>query len=169
MASRIIACIACTLYFCLLISITIIGFGSMIVGAVGIGLYIPTSTTYDSYKNNTCAIIDVDYDSCIDSCYYVMWSVKYRVSYGKTRQYTFSTITKTYNTLNEVKKETDIYADNTNHTCYYDQSEVARVQWTRPSSPKPYLIMLIVGFSLTGIYLILIAIIFSYRIYNSKK
>lgn len=165
MASRILTCVSCTLYLFLLISFTIIGFASLIVGAIGVGLYIPTSQTYNNYNNNTCFIVDVKYDACIDSCYYITWSVEYHA----TRRYSFSTITQTYETLNEVSEQIAIYSDKSNHTCYYDLTQITRVQWTRPPSPTPYLIMLIIGFSLTGIYLILIAFFHCYRLYNSNK
>ena len=159
MASRILTFVSCTLYFFLLFTFTIIGFASFIIGSIGVGFFIPTSRIYNTYKTTTCLIVDVDYDTCTDSCYYVMWSVEYYIS----SQYTFSTIQKTFDTFNEITEIISIYEDQSNHTCYYDQNQNVRVQWNQPASPQPYLIMIIVGFSLTGIYLILIGFFYYYR------
>lgn len=169
MASRILTFVSCTLYFFLLLNITIIGFASLIVGSVGVGLFIPTLVTYDSYQNNTCLIVDIEYDTCGDSCYYIMWSVEYYRLNQTSSQYTFSTITQTYNTLDEILQKFLIYKFRSNHTCYYDKTKIVRVQWDEPSSPKPYLIMMVMGFSLTGVYLILITIFYRYRSQKMTK
>jgi hypothetical protein len=163
MSSRILTFVSCTLYFFLLLNFTIIGFASFILGSVGIGLFIPTLLNYESYQNNTCFIVDLEYDRCQDSCYYVIWSVEYYILNSPSSQYTFSTISQTFSTLNEAEKTVSVYSDRSNHTCYYDIKQIVRVQWNQPSSPEPYLIMMIVGFILTGIYLIFIGIFYFYR------
>jgi len=164
MASRILTFVSCTLYLFILVNFTIIGFASFIVGSIGVGLYVPTFMTYKSYENTTCFIVDIECDTCQDSCYYIMWSVEYYIS----SQYTFSTITQTYDTSDEITEIISVYQIRSNHTCYYDKTKVVRVQWKEPSSPKPYLIMMAVGYSLTGIYLILIGI-FYYRSYKMNN
>jgi hypothetical protein len=88
-----------------------------------------------------------------------MWSVEYYIS----GQYTFSTITHTYDTFDEISEKAAIYKDRSNQTCYYDKKKFVRIQWNKPSSPKPYLIMVVVGFSFTGIYLIIIGFVYYYR------
>ncbi|CAF2518110.1 unnamed protein product [Rotaria sp. Silwood2] len=161
MASRIVTFVSCTLYLFFLVIITIIGLASFIIGIIGVSRFISTHVAWTAHKHVTCLIVDVDYDSCQDSCYYVMWSVVYHVS--KFNKYTFSTITQTYDTLDVALKKIAIYNVRTNHTCYYHKKQIVNVKWEKPSSPKPYLIMMIVGFSLTGIYIIIIAIVFIYR------
>ncbi|CAF0793162.1 unnamed protein product [Rotaria sp. Silwood1] len=161
MASRILTLVSCTLYIFLLVTFTIIGVASLIVGVVGVGRYIPTKAAHRTHKNVTCLIVDVDYDSCQHSCYYVMWSVEYRVA--KSNKYTFSTIIKKYGTLGEALAKMVNYNVRTNHTCYYNKKKIVHVQWEKPSSSKPYLIMMIVGFTLTGIYIIIITIVSVYR------
>ncbi|CAF0810602.1 unnamed protein product [Rotaria sordida] len=161
MASRILSFVSCTLYFFFLINFTIIGLTSFIIGVVGIGRFIPTHITYTTHKNTTCFIVDVDYDICQDSCYCVMWSIEYHIS--KSHKYTFSTIIHIYETLDEALKKITIYNIRTNHTCYYDKTQHVNIRWEKPSSSKPYLIMMIVGFSLTGIYIIIIAVVSFYR------
>jgi len=162
MASRILTFVSCTLYLFLLINFTIIGFASFIIGSVGVGLFVPKFITYQAYENSTCFIVDIEHDTCQDSCYYIMWSVEYYITNITSSQYTFSTITQTYDTADVITDIISVYKVRSNHTCYYDKTQVLRVQWNEPSFPTPYLIMMTVGYSLTGIYLILIAI-FYYR------
>jgi hypothetical protein len=166
MASRIVSFVSCTLYFILLVNLTIIGFASLLVGCIGAGLFKSTSITYDHYKNTTCFIVDMEYDTCENSCYYVMWSVEYYISNSTSSQYTFSAITQIHDTSKKILEKVAIYKDLTNHTCYYDKRHLVHVQWDKPSSPTPYLIMMIVGFICTGIYLIFIGIFYYCRFHE---
>lgn len=169
MASRILTFVSCTLYFFLLLNFTIIGFASLIVGSVGVGLFIPTLITYDSYKMSTCLIVDIEFDSCGNSCYYIMWSVEYYLLNQTSNQYIFSTLTETYDTIDDVSKKISSYKIRSNHTCYYDKRQIVQIQWNEPSSPQPYLIMMMVGFSLAVFYLILITIFYCYRTHQVMK
>ena len=164
MASRILTFFSCTCYLVLLVSLIIIGFASFIVGSIGVGLFIPFSITSNHYKNTTCFIVDVNSDRCDQSCFDVLWSVEYFIRQGRSSQYLFSTIMKKFDTSTEQTKKVALYTDRTNHTCYYDTREVLRVQWDPPTSPRPFLIMMIVGFSITAVYLISIAIFYRCRL-----
>ena len=163
MASRILTFVSCTLYFSFLVIFTMIGLTSVIIGFVGLGLYIPTLINSNAYEKNTCFIIDHEYDTCHRqndlSCYSIMWSVEYTAS----DSFIFSTITKIYETPKEALDILKDYKDKGNYTCYHHETQVTDVQWEEPSSPVPYLIMMIVGFSLTGIYLIVIGSIAIHR------
>jgi hypothetical protein len=64
MASRVLTCVSCTLYFSFLVAFTAVGLTAIIIGFVGLGLYIPTSIIYNSLQTNTCLIIDHEYDTC---------------------------------------------------------------------------------------------------------
>jgi len=166
MASRILTCVSCTLYFFCLITLTTIGLTSIIVGFVGLGLYIPTLINYNTYITNVCSVIDREYTICEQQnniCYSVMWSVEYLVLNQTSESYIFSTITETYNTAVKALKDFRTYKENNSYTCYYPKDYVSDVQWNEPSSPTPYLIMMIVGFTLTGLYFIAIGIITIHR------
>lgn len=166
MASRILTFVSCTLYFTLLVILTAIGLTSIIIGFVGLGLYIPTFINYHAYSSNSCLVIDHEYDTCHlrdDICYSVMWSVEYGVSNRTYYRYIFSTITQFYDTPQEALDKLKLYTDKQNYTCYYHKTDVLDVKWDRPSSPRPYLIMMIIGFTLTGTYFIVIGFITIYR------
>ena len=172
MASRVVTFVSCTLYVTLLIGSTVIGLAPFVIGTIGLGLYIPTSIIYNSYKNNTCFILDLQYDSCNsvhhffqDTCYSIMWSVEYYIVNSTSNRYVFSTIKQAYPTLEEVFETILRYKERSRHICYYDKTRTADVQWNEPSSPRSYLIMIIIGFSLTGIYLIIVG---SFYLYRSK-
>jgi hypothetical protein len=92
-----------------------------------------------------------------------MWSVEYRITNQTFERYIFSTITETYNTPVVALNKLQIYEDGDNYTCYYNTINVLNVKWDKPTSPKPYLIMMIIGFTLTGIYFIVIILITIYR------
>ena len=169
MASRILTFFSCTCYLFLLSTITIIGFASFIVGSIGAGLFIPFTITSDNYRNTTCLIVDVDYDRCEDACFDVLWSVKYRIRNPTFGQQVFSTIIEKFDTLAEQSNNVALYTDRSNHTCYYDKREFVRVQWEEPTSPRPFFIMMIVGFSLTGVYVICIGIFYCYRLNKCIK
>ena len=64
MASRILTFVSCTLYLSFLIIITVVGFTSIIIGFVGLGLYISSSLNFNSYNSTLCFVIDYDYDIC---------------------------------------------------------------------------------------------------------
>jgi hypothetical protein len=173
MASRVVTFISCTLYVTLLIGSALIALAPFVVGTIGVGLYIPTSIIYDLYKNNTCFILDLQYDSCNsvnkffqDTCYSIMWSVEYYILNSTSSLYVFTTITKTYPTLEQVLGKIIRYKERSHHICYYDKTHIANVQWNEPSSPTSYLIMIIIGFSLTGMYLIIFG---SFYLYRSKR
>lgn len=169
MASRILTFFSCTCYLFILISITIIGLTSFITGSIGAGLFITFSINAKNYKNTTCFIVDVDYDRCDDTCFDVLWSVKYRLRNSRSGQYIFSTIIEKFDTLNEQSKNVAFYNERSNHTCYYDKTEVVRVQWEAPTSPQPFFIMMIVGFCVTGIYAICIVIFYLCRLKKCVK
>lgn len=162
MASRILTFVSCTVYVFLLLTFTIIGFASFIIGSIGTGLYIPTERTFNTFHNNTCQIVDIDYGPCQDSCYFIMWSVEFYVS----SQYVFSTIREKFETDSEMMDKVENYNLLMNRTCFYDETLHVRVQWNQPASSRPYFIMIIVGFSLTGIYLILIGFFYYKRSYE---
>jgi hypothetical protein len=170
MASRILTCVSCTLYFSFFVTITAIGLTAIVIGLIGLGIYVPTLINYNSYSKSTCYIIDHDYDTCRRqndiSCYSVMWSVEYIVSNYSSERCIFSTITHTYKTSEEALEEVRIYKDNYNYTCYYHNIYMTDVKWDAPSSPTPYLIMMTVGFALTGIYSVIIGVIALYRYRN---
>jgi hypothetical protein len=166
MASRILTIVSCTLYFVFLVILTAIGVTSIIIAFVGLGLYIPTLINYNTYSSNICYVIDHEYDTCHltnSICYTVMWSVEYRITNQTFERYIFSTITETYNTPVVALNKLQIYEDGDNYTCYYNTINVLNVKWDKPTSPKPYLIMMIIGFTLTGIYFIVIILITIYR------
>jgi len=166
MASRILTVVSCTLYFSFLVILTAIGVTSIIIGFVGLGLYIPTLINYNAYSSNICYVVDHEYDTCHltnDICYTVMWSVEYPITNQTSEGYIFSSITETYNTPLVALDRLQTYIDGDNYTCYYQKINVLDVKWDKPSSPKPYLIMMIVGFTLTGIYFIVIILIAIYR------
>lgn len=166
MASRILTCVSCTLYLTFLIILTAIGLTSIIVGFVGLGLYIPTLINYNSYSSNSCFVLDHEYDTCHlrnDICYSVMWSVEYTISNRTSQSYMFSTITQIYYSATEALDKLKTYKNNQNYTCYYHKKDSLDVQWNKPSSPRPYLIMMIIGFTLSGLYFIVIGFITVYR------
>jgi len=170
MASRIVTCVSCTLYLCFLVTLTIIGLTSVTIGFIGLGLYVPTFINSKAYISNICSIIDHEYDTCRQQnddsqipCFSIMWSVEYTISNSTYATYKFSTITELYDTSREALDALKIYKDRTNHTCYYHNIQNTNVQWDEPKSPKPYFIMMVVGFSLTGIYFIVIGFVALYR------
>jgi len=161
MASRILTFVSCTLYLSFLIIITVVGFTSIIIGFVGLGLYISSSLNFNSYNSTLCFVIDHDYDTCHqqneDLCFLIMWSVEYTVPNSDVSdRYIFSTITKTYDTPQKALNDLDSYKDNGTYTSYYHRTHFEDVKWEQPSSPTPYLIMMIVGFALTLIYFVVI-------------
>ena len=166
MASRILTCVSCILYF----SFPVIGLIAIVIGFIGLGLYIPIYINSTRYKINTCLIHNHEYDTCYqgkslfqDSCYSIKWSVEYIISNSTSDRFIFSTITQIYRTSIEALDQLKIYKDKNAYTCYYHNIRTADVQWDRPISARPYLIMTIVGFSLTGIYLVVIGFIILYR------
>jgi hypothetical protein len=163
MASRILTCVSCTLYFSFLVTLTAIGLISIVVGFIGLGLYIPTFINSKAYTSDTCSILDHDYDPCQQqndtsdtSCYSVVWSVEYTILVSTSERHKFSTITQNYDTSVEALDNLRIYKVQTNHTCYYLNAHTTDVQWDEPKSPRPYLIMMTVGFGLAAIYFIVI-------------
>jgi hypothetical protein len=170
MASRILTCVSCTLYLSFLVTLTITGLTSIIIGFIGLGLYIPTFINSKAYTANTCLILDHEYDTCRQQnddsqppCYSITWSVEYTISSSTSEHYTFSSITKFYDSSIEALDELKTFTDQTNHTCYSHNTHNTDVQWEEPKSPKPYLIMMIVGFSLTAMYFIVIGLVALYR------
>jgi hypothetical protein len=170
MFSRISTVVSCILHFYFLVTITVIGLASIIIGFVGLGMYVPTLINYNSYNKNICYIMDHEYDICTRkndvSCYSLMWYVEYTVTNQTSDRYMFSTITKFYETPVQALKDLRIYEDKNNYTCYYHQILLRNVQWDQPSSPRPYLIMMIIGFTLAGISFTVIGLITIYRCRN---
>jgi hypothetical protein len=166
MGGRILTLFSCTLYFSILFILTAIGLTSIIIAFVGLGLYIPTSINYNTYINTTCSVLSHEYHVCHQQsglCYSVKWSVEYPVLNQTSESYLFSNIKQVYDTPIEALNILTIYQDGNNYTCYYNKEEVLTVKWSKPESPGPYLIMMIVGFTLTGIYFIVIGFIVVFR------
>lgn len=157
MASRLLSFVSCTLYFSIIISFTIIGFVSLIVGAVGLARFIPTYVTYNTYMKNLCFVIDSDYDIGTDSYYTATWSVQYYASNGTSDQSIYSTITQRYDSIDKTLEKIDYYCIGTRYTCYYDSHNLNQVQWDEPASPQPYFIMMVIGLGLNVSYIISIA------------
>ncbi|CAF3316021.1 unnamed protein product [Rotaria socialis] len=158
MSSRIVTLVSVTLYFVLIISFTIIGFASLIVGAVGLANFIPTYKAFKTYRNNTCLIVDIDYDWCPDTGYCVMWSVEYYISNAAYTQLLFSTIVNKFESTAKAMQKIDTYDIITSQICYYDTTKLVNVQWEQPVSPTPYFFMMIIGLSLNVAYIISIAL-----------
>lgn len=168
--SQILTLVSCTLYCSVVTIVTIIGLTSIVIGFIGLGLYIPTYTNYYIYSETTCLIIDHEYNECHqgdaaaqNTCYSIMWIVEYMIIDSIPDCYVFSTITETYETSAEALGKLKNYQDKTSPTCYYNPSNTANVQWERPKSSRPFFIMMIVGFSLTGAFFIILGIIIAYR------
>lgn len=167
MTSRILTFVSCTIYFVVLCTLSIIGLTAIVIGIVGLGLYIPTVNYYNEYNENICTVLSHHYDICSQqkdlTCYSVEWSVEYNILNETLDQYVFSTIKKTYKTPDDALNQLDYYQDKNNYTCYYDKINVLDVKWDRPTSPTPFLIMVIVGFVITGINSIIIGSVAIYR------
>ena len=167
MTSRILTFVSCTIYFTVLCALSIIGLAAIVVGIIGLGLYIPTLNHYNEFKENTCLIITHQYDICSQgndlTCYSVQWSVEYSIMNELSDRYIFSTIKKTYKTPDEALSQLDSYQDQNNYTCYYDKINTVDVKWEEPTSPTPFLIMTIVGFVITGMNSIILGSVAIYR------
>ncbi|CAF1309047.1 unnamed protein product [Adineta steineri] len=166
MVSRFFSCVSSTVWFFTIAILTITGLTAIVIGLVGLGLYIPISMNYYEYTKSTCSIISHKYEDCqhgntisLNTCFSVMWSVEYILQNSIPDRYIFSTITEIYTDSTVALEELRNYPVHTNHTCYYRTTNTANVQWLEPLSPIPYLVMLVVGFSLTGVYCIVISII----------
>ncbi|CAF3680987.1 unnamed protein product [Rotaria socialis] len=157
MSSRIVTLVSVALYFALIISFTIIGFASLIVGAVGLANFIPTYTAFKAYTNNTCLIVDIDDDWCPNTGFCVMWSVEYYISNGTHAQLIFSTIVNKFVSTATAMQKIDTYDIITSQICYYDTKKLVNVQWEKPVSPTPYFFMMIIGLSLNVAYIISIS------------
>ncbi|UJR30752.1 hypothetical protein I4U23_018272 [Adineta vaga] len=176
MASRIGIFLSRTAYFTTVLILTVIGLTSIVIGFIGLGLYIPTSKNYQLYSKTICSILDHEYDNCEHgiyisptTCFSIMWSVEYIISNSASDRYVYSTITQIYEKSIEALDKLASYQDNTNHTCYYHQINVTNVQWEEPPLATPYLIMLIVGFSFASVYIFVIGIIIIYRCRSRKE
>jgi hypothetical protein len=167
MASRILTCVSCTLYVCILSILTVIGLTAIVIALIGVGLYIPTLINYNSYISNSCFIISHTYGTCQQqnsvTCFSDMWSVRYSISNRTSQHYLFATITLTFSKSTDALTKLKTYVDNNTYPCYYSSKDTTTVKWDSPTSPRPYLIMIIVGFSLSGIYFIVLAFIGIYR------
>lgn len=165
MTSRILTFVSCTIYFAVLCTLFIIALTAIVVGIIGVGLYIPTVNHYNEYNENTCAVMAHQYDVCSQrndlTCYSVQWSVEYVIE--TPDRYIFSTIKKTYKTPEAALNQLEYYQDKNNYTCYYDKIDTLDVKWDKPTSPTPFLIMTIVGFVITGINSIIIGTAAIYR------
>lgn len=135
---------------------------SAVIGCVGVGIFIPTNSQFEVFRSTMCSIVDHEYETCDDQgasnsglCYIAIWSVEYKIQ-GQTRdEPMFATITKKYKTPSEALTKLNVFKDDTNHTCYYHITRLTYVQWDEPASPRPYLIMMIVGYSFVFLYLVL--------------
>ncbi len=167
MASRILTCVSCTLYVCIICTLTVIGLTAIVIAFIGIGLYIPTLINYNSYSSNNCFVISHTYGTCQQqsgaTCFSDMWSVRYIISNRTSQYYVFATITLTFSKSTDALAKLRSYVDNSTYPCYYNNRDKTTVKWDSPTSPRPYLIMIIVGFSLSGIYFIVLAFIGIYR------
>jgi len=167
MASRILTFVSCTLYFCILCTLTVIGLTSIIIAFIGVGLYIPTLINYNAYSSNNCFVLSHIYDTCQQqsggTCYSDTWSVQYIVSNRTSQRYQFATITLSFGKATDALNKLKSYLDNNTYPCYYNNKDLMTVKWDAPTSPRPYLIMIIVGFGLSGIYFIVIGFISIYR------
>lgn len=96
MTSRILTFVSCTIYFIVLCTLSIIGLTAIVIGIIGLGLYIPTLNHHKEYYENTCAVRAHQYDVCSQrndlTCYSVEWSVNYIISNQVPERYLFFTI-----------------------------------------------------------------------------
>jgi len=166
MASRILTCFQCTLPCSIVSTLVVIGLTSAVIGFVGLGLYIPTYINYNAYSENICFILNYEYNECQqentdsqNTCYSIKWSVEYIISDPVSDRYIFSTITEAYDTSMKALERLKNHRDKTDQTCYYHTVIIGNVQWDKPTSYSPYFIMMIVGFSLTGVYFMVIGIL----------
>ena len=157
-------------YHIYLVVSTTVGLVAFVVACVGVGIYIPTNSYYQSYIKTLCYILDHEYDICQqqtdtdrDYCYTDFWSVEFRVAGTLHQENIFSTITHKYNSPLEALQKLNNYVDNTNHSCYYHYVRFTDVQWNRPPSPSPYFIMIVAGFGLVAIYLTIMVICCVYQ------
>ena len=176
MASRIRTFFSHTAYFTTVLILTVIGSAAIVIGFIGLGLYIPTLKNYESYAQSICTVIDHEYDNCAHgiyisttTCFSVMWSVQYTVSNSASDSYVFSTITQIYQQSVDALNRLNEYQDNTNYTCYYQKINLTNVQWDEPPLATPFLIMLIVGFSFASVYFVVIGIILICRCRTRNK
>lgn len=159
------SCASCTFYHVFLVVSTVIAVIGAVIGCVGVGIYIPTNNQYQVYRSTLCSIVDHEYETCQDQmnanqqlCYMIVWSVEYYVSGQTSLDPMFATIKKKYSSASEALAKLNVYRDDTNHTCYYHYIRLTSVEWDLPTSPTPYLIMTIVGFSLVFVYIILMGV-----------
>lgn len=167
MVCRVLTYVTCTSYFIILCIIFITGLTALVIGIIGLGLYIPTADYFNEYNENSCMILAHQYDLCnqqsATNCYSAQWSVEYDILNESPDRYVFSTIKKKYETPEDALRQLDSYLDKNNYTCYYDKINVLDVKWDKPPSPTPYLIMVITGFVIAGINSIIIASVVIYR------
>ena len=170
MSSRILKMVSCTLCFSVVATLTVVGLTSIVIGFVGLGLYIPSYINYKVYTEDTCSILNHQYNECNqetsgsqNTCYSITWSVEYLISDSVSDRYIFSTITETYATSMKALERLKNYQDRYSYNCYYHIVNIATVQWNQPTSSIPYFVMMIVGFSLTGVVFIVVGIIIAYR------
>ena len=167
MPCRVLTDVTCTLYFMILCTLFIMGLIALVIGIVGLGLYIPTANYSNEYEENSCLILAHQYDLCnqlsASNCYSAQWSVEYNILNQSPDRYVFSTIKKKYKTPEDALNQLDAYLDKKYYTCYHDKVNVLDVKWDKPPSPIPYLIMVIIGFVIAGINSIIMASVVTYR------
>ena len=133
-------------------------------------MFVPTNNYFQAYIKTRCYVLDHQYDTCDGqdegdqaSCYTNVWSVEFLPMNPPSKDITFSTITSMYSTSGEALQKLRDYPDNTNQTCYHHDVRLTNVQWDSPPSSLPYLLMIIIGFSLVAFYLLVILMCCAYQ------
>jgi len=140
---------------------------ALIIGFVGLGLYVTQLQDVKTYKQSDCTVIDQQIndrtcstDQCYGSsngqtcstiyytCYQPAWEVQYEAQ-GATQTSTINS-GQYYDFYSSAQDTVDDYQIGSEYTCYYDSTAVDNVSWTFPD-PLPYLIMLIVCFAFVGL------------------